>query len=72
MTQGKNPEEETSGEAQSAPQDQATPDGLIVTVETDERGERTLGITTMGATSVIEVPTLLELANRKVRAQLGI
>lgn len=59
------------GAGESSPPEQ-TPDGVLVTVSVDERGEYAINVQTVGNTSVMEAPTILDLASKRVRAQLGI
>ena len=49
-----------------------SPDGVLVTVVPDGRGGVRLNVRALGNTTVLEAPTLLALATRQVKAQLGV
>lgn len=47
-------------------------DGIFVAIGKDAEGNPALNVHTVGGTSVMEAPTILELASKRVKAQLGL
>lgn len=51
---------------------QTPPNGVLVTLQAAENGDQALGVQVLGNVKQTEAPTLLELAAKVARGQLGL